>query len=99
MLQRADAVFSTWKEHSPVSRLRRGEITLAEAPAEVAQVLEGLFRGGPVGVFGLVRSLGDAGRCNPTGYVKGGRRALGALAMAGVSGAIINAARRHRRIR
>ena len=40
LLQRADAVFSTWKPHSPISRLRRGEITSAQAPAEVSEVLE-----------------------------------------------------------
>ena len=40
VLQRADAVFSTWKPDSPVSRLRRGEITCAQAPAEVSEVLE-----------------------------------------------------------
>ena len=40
LLQRADAVFSTWKPHSPISRLRRGEITCAQAPAEVSEVLE-----------------------------------------------------------
>ena len=40
ILHRADSVFSTWNSDSPVSRLRRGEITLAEAPPEVADVLE-----------------------------------------------------------
>ena len=39
LLQRADEVFSTWKPDSPVSRLRRGEITSAQAPAEVGEVL------------------------------------------------------------
>lgn len=39
ILQRADAVFSTWQPHSPVSRLRRGQITRAQAPAEVSEVL------------------------------------------------------------
>ncbi len=93
VLQRADAVFSTWKEHSPVSRLRRGEITLAEAPAEVAQVLEGCeaARSASLGWFDPWAMPAGA---DPTGYVKGwaAQRALGALAMAGVSGAIINAA-------
>ena len=40
ILQRADAVFSTWQPHSPVSQLRRGEITSAQAPAEVCEVLK-----------------------------------------------------------
>ncbi|MGD0638666.1 MAG: FAD:protein FMN transferase, partial [Nitrososphaerales archaeon] len=38
VLQRADAVFSTWKVNSPISRLRRGEITREQAPPEVAEV-------------------------------------------------------------
>ncbi|MEI6725771.1 MAG: hypothetical protein WCN81_06075, partial [Actinomycetes bacterium] len=39
-LHEADRLFSTWKPHSPMSRLRRGEISLDEAPPEVAEVLE-----------------------------------------------------------
>ena len=40
-------VFSTWKADSPISRLRRGEITVDEAPPEVAEVLELLRHGAP----------------------------------------------------
>ena len=40
VLHDADKVFSTWKAASPLSRLRRGEITLGEAPPEVTEVLE-----------------------------------------------------------
>ena len=40
ILQRADEIFSTWQPHSPMSRLRSGQITTALAPAEVAEVLE-----------------------------------------------------------
>jgi thiamine biosynthesis lipoprotein len=92
-LQRADAVFSTWIPDSPVSQLRRGEITLDEAPPEVAEVLAACE---------LARSLSGGwfdpwampGGVDPTGYVKGwaAQRALGALAMTGVTGAIVNAA-------
>src|ERR1700733_2290523 len=39
-LHRADEIFSTWKNDSPVSRLRRGELSSAQAPAEVAEVLD-----------------------------------------------------------
>ena len=35
ILHRADEIFSTWRPDSPVSRLRRGEITSAQAPPEV----------------------------------------------------------------
>jgi FAD:protein FMN transferase len=93
VLQRADAVFSTWKEHSPVNQLRRGEITVAQAPPEVAAVMEGCA---------TARSLSDGwfdpwampGGFDPTGYVKGwaAQRALGALSMPGVMGGIVNAA-------
>ncbi|MGD0810462.1 MAG: FAD:protein FMN transferase [Acidimicrobiales bacterium] len=93
LLQRADAVFSTWKEHSPINQLRKGEITLAEAPPEVAAVLE---------ACATARSLSDGwfdpwampGGFDPTGYVKGwaAQRALSALSMPGVTGGIVNAA-------
>ncbi len=93
VLQRADAVFSTWKEHSPINQLRRGEITVAQAPPEVAAVLE---------ACATARRLSDGwfdpwampGGFDPTGYVKGwaAQRALGALSMSGVLGGIVNAA-------
>ena len=93
LLQRADAVFSTWQPHSPVSRLRRGEITCAQAPAEVSEVLE---------QCAVARELSGGwfdpwampGGIDPTGYVKGwaAQRALGAFRASGVCGAIVNAA-------
>ncbi len=93
VLERADAVFSTWKELSPISQLRRGELTSAQAPADVAGVL---------GACELARSISDGwfdpwampGGVDPSGYVKGwaAQRALGELAMTGVTGALVNAA-------
>ncbi|HXQ62755.1 MAG TPA: FAD:protein FMN transferase [Acidimicrobiales bacterium] len=92
-LRRADAVFSTWKADSPMSRLRRGEIRSEEAPPEVADVLE---------LCAVARDLSDGwfdpwampGGVDPTGYVKGwaAQRALGDLASNGVTGAMVNAA-------
>jgi FAD:protein FMN transferase len=38
-LREADAVFSTWRPDSHVSRLGRGELALADCPPEVAEVL------------------------------------------------------------
>ncbi|WP_218938501.1 FAD:protein FMN transferase [Modestobacter altitudinis] len=38
-LREADRVFSTYREDSAVSRLRRGELGLEDCPAEVAEVL------------------------------------------------------------
>ena len=55
-LHKVDAVFSTWKPESPLSRLRRDEIALSEAPAEVGDVLE-LVSAGSQRVGWLVRSL------------------------------------------
>ena len=93
LLQQADAVFSTWKPDSPVSRLRRGEISSAQAPAEVRDVLE---------LCAIARELTDGwfdpwampGGVDPTGYVKGwaAQRALGAFRTGGISGAVVNAA-------
>ena len=93
ILRRADAVFSTWQPHSPISRLRRGEITSAQAPAEVSEVLE---------QCAIARELSGGwfdpwampGGLDPTGYVKGwaAQKALGAFRASGICGAIMNAA-------
>jgi thiamine biosynthesis lipoprotein len=93
ILQRADAVFSTWKDNSPMNRLRRGEITREQAPPEVAEVLE---------QCAIARELSGGwfdpwampGGVDPTGYVKGwaAQRALAALVSIEISGAVINAA-------
>jgi len=91
-LHRADAVFSTWKTHSPLSRLRRREITVDEAPAEVAEVLERCASarrasGGWFDPWAL------SGGVDPTGLVKGwaAQRALADLRQAGVESAMVNA--------
>ncbi len=93
VLQRADAVFSTWKEQSPISQLRRGEITVRDAPPEVATVLAACES-----ARSLSRGWFDPwalpGGVDPSGYVKGwaAQRALDELAGPGVTGAIVNAA-------
>ncbi|GAB3140016.1 FAD:protein FMN transferase [Microbispora hainanensis] len=68
-LHHVDAVFSTYKPDSPVSRLGRGEIALADCPPEVAGILRmcasvtdrsrGYFTAYP------------GGRLDPSGIVKG----------------------------
>jgi len=93
VLHDVDEVFSTWKEHSPITKLRRGDITIAEAPPEVAEVLR---------LCAIARDLSDGwfdpwampGGFDPTGYVKGwaAQRALAVLVSPGVCGAIVNAA-------
>lgn len=93
VLHRADAVFSTWKHESPVSRLRRGEVGLDEVPSEVREVLSAceVARDATGGYFD---PWAMPGGLDPTGYVKGwaAQRALEALRGPGVEGALVNAA-------
>ena len=97
ILHRADEVFSTWRPDSPVSRLRRGEIALAQAPAEVAGVLEQCaaareLSGGWFDPWAMPDGV------DPAGYVKGwaAQQALAAFSGGtpgqGVTGVIVNAA-------
>ena len=70
VLHRADEVFSTWRPHSPVSRLRRGEISLAQAPREVAEVAAGCAVARDLS-GGWFDPWAMPGGFDPTGYVKG----------------------------
>jgi len=60
ILQRADSLFSTWKNNSPMSRLRRGEISVADAPPEMVEVLERCAEAREISGDGSI--LGDAWR-------------------------------------
>ncbi|MYS44268.1 FAD:protein FMN transferase, partial [Streptomyces sp. SID5998] len=85
-LHRVDEVFSTYRADSEVSRLARGELTVAQCDPQVAEVLalgaeaermsDGWF------------SLRYQGRLDPTGVVKGwaAERAARLVAAAGASG-------------
>ncbi len=67
-LRRVDRVFSTYRADSYIRRLDRGEVTLAQCPAEVAEVLA-LGRAAEVasdGAFSIWRPGLD-----PSGVVKG----------------------------
>jgi thiamine biosynthesis lipoprotein len=89
-LHRVDEVFSTYREHSQMSRLARGEVTVEDCDPEVAEVLalgaeaerisDGWF------------STRYRGRVDPTGIVKGWavERAARHLAAAGASGVSVN---------
>lgn len=92
-LHQADKVFSTWKADSPVSRLRRGDITLGEAPGEVIDVLT-LCREARDLTNGWFDPWAIPGGVDPTGYVKGwaAQRAVDELGDAGLTGAMVNAA-------
>jgi FAD:protein FMN transferase len=91
-LVRADDVFSTFKPESPVSRLRRGEITADEAPPDVAEVLE-LCRRARDASDGWFDPWSLPGGVDPTGLVKGwaAERAMDEFRAAGVAGALVNA--------
>jgi thiamine biosynthesis lipoprotein len=93
VLHRADQVFSTWQAHSPVSRLRRGEISLAQAPPEVAEVLERCASARDLS-GGWFDPWAMPGGVDPTGYVKGwaAQNALAAFSGGTICGAIVNAA-------
>ncbi|MCU1490313.1 MAG: thiamine biosynthesis lipoprotein [Acidimicrobiaceae bacterium] len=92
-LHRIDAVFSTWKPDSPMSRFRRGELAEKEVPAELVSVLArcGELREATRGWFDPWALPGGV---DPTGLVKGwaAGRALELLREAGGSGALVNAA-------
>ena len=93
VLQRADEVFSTWQPGSAISRLRARELTVADAPEEVADVLSRCA---------IARELSGGwfdpwampGGLDPTGLVKGwaAQRALAAFTAPCISGAMVNAA-------
>ncbi|MGW0083369.1 FAD:protein FMN transferase [Streptomyces sp. NPDC003393] len=89
-LHRADRRFSTYREDSQVSRLARGELTVADCAPEVAEVLELGAEAERVseGWF----SLRYQGRLDPTGIVKGwaAERAARRIAAAGASGVSVN---------
>lgn len=93
MLQNADAVFSTWQPDSPISRLRRGELTVGEAPDEIADVL-GLCAEAKRVSGGWFDPWRMPGGVDPTGLVKGwaAQRAADALREAGAEAAMVNAA-------
>jgi thiamine biosynthesis lipoprotein len=91
-LHKADAVFSTWKAHSPMSRLRRGETELAQCPPDVEAVLD-LCRMVREQSGGWFDPWALPGGVDPTGLVKGwaAARALDRLETAGVASAVISA--------
>ena len=92
VLHRADAIFSTWLPDSPLSRLRRGQATLAEVAPEVAEVL-GLCQEAKVSSRGWFDPWAMPGGVDPTGLVKGWAvdAALDQLRDAQVDSALLNA--------
>jgi thiamine biosynthesis lipoprotein len=93
ILHRADAVFSTWEPDSPMSRLRRGELLIGDAPGEVAEVLDLCAEARRMS-GGWFDPWVMPGGVDPTGLVKGwaAQRAADALRDAGAEAAMVNAA-------
>ena len=93
LLHRADAVFSLYKPSSPLSRLRRGELALAECPTEVSEVLEECERARALS-GGWFDPWASGGAVDPTGLVKGwaAREAAALLARSGFGAGLVNAA-------
>ncbi|MES5822306.1 FAD:protein FMN transferase [Streptomyces sp. RG80] len=89
-LHRVDAAFSTYREDSQISRLVRGELTVADCAPEVAEVLELGAEAEDLsdGWF----SLRYEGQLDPTGIVKGWavERAARSLSAAGATGVSLN---------
>ena len=93
VLQRADDVFSLYRPESPLSRLRRGELTLADCPPEVSDVLTLCEQARELS-GGWFDPWALPGGVDPTGLVKGwaARQAAQVLQDAGVGAAMVNAA-------
>lgn len=90
-LDRLDSIFSTWKPESPLSRLRREEIELGDAPGEIAEALE-LCRDAKALSRGLFDPWAMPGGVDPTGLVKGWaiERCVAVLGSAGVRAGVVN---------
>lgn len=91
-LHDGDELLSTWKPHSPMSQVRRGELALDEAPAGLKDVLRRCaaareLSGGSFDPWKL------PGGVDPTGLAKGwiAEQALEQLRLAGVAAALITA--------
>jgi thiamine biosynthesis lipoprotein len=93
VLHRADDVFSLYRPETPLSRLRRGAVTLDDCPPEVSDVLA---------LCEQAREMSDGwfdpwalpGGVDPTGLVKGwaARQAAQVLQDGGVGAGMVNAA-------
>jgi thiamine biosynthesis lipoprotein len=92
VLQRIDAVFSTYRPESPVSLLRRGEVGINDVPQQVRTVLDCCARAKEL-TDGWFDPWAMPGGVDPTGLVKGWavERAVEELASAGVTAATVNA--------
>jgi FAD:protein FMN transferase len=91
-LHQLDDLFSTWKAESTISRLRRRELDLTDAPAEVDDVLDLCVRARAMS-GGFFDPWALPGGFDPTGLVKGwaAEQALGVIRVGGAPAAMVNA--------
>jgi len=91
-LHEAERIFSPWIADSPLSRLRRREITLGDAPPVLAEVLD-TCRHLREATGGWFDPWAMPGGVDPSGMVKGwaAAGALARLCAAGLPGAAVNA--------
>ena len=86
-LDRLELMFSTFREHSEISRVNRGELHLGDCSREVTEVLDACtwLEQASGGAFDI-RPNGLDGPIDPAGFVKGwaAERASGALARCGL---------------
>ena len=92
-LHQVDEVFSTYKNDSEVSRIRRGKLEVADASDDVKEVLQ-LCEHARVLTLGAFDSWKVEGGFDPSGLVKGWAAEVAAkmLVGAGVKSVLINAA-------
>lgn len=90
LLREHEARFTTYREDSEIKRVERGELALAEAHADVREVLDAcaVLRAESGGAFDAWRD----GALDPSGYVKGwaGERAAAVLRRRGATRFTIN---------
>ena len=93
VLHRADDVFSLFRHDTPLARLRRGEIEVADCPPEVSEVIALCEQAKPAS-HGWFDPWKLPGGFDPTGLVKGwaAREAARVLQEAGVGAGMVNAA-------
>ena len=90
-LHELDAVFSTWKPESPLSRFRNGLLGVQDAPSDIGLVLD-MCEEAMVLSQGWFDPWAMPGGFDPTGLVKGWatEQALAILRQAGVEAAMVN---------
>lgn len=70
LLRGIDAVFSLWRDDTPMSRLARGDLALADCPDVIEEVLE-LAEQARLDTGGRFDIRAPSGALDPTGIVKG----------------------------